>query len=276
MTGLVRKGYETVRNEGLRAAVRKTWTVLAGTLVDVTFPHLPPLAVEYYFDAKSVCSSRMSDANPTRPVWVDPGRITYYHGSGPSGFGRVVDGDWDEPECRFDDHVVHRSLRQRYDEGRDWSETELYDRYADRIDAGDPYWRCRTDEELEAYLESIDELYGTISENGYESQRTLLSKNPDSVRRQNTDAPHPVIQEIGVNIYRDGTMAKKGAGFHRLSIAKLVGVERVPVTVRVRHAEWQSIRDEITDAESIEQLSPTARDHLRHPDVDAHVPDSLA
>lgn len=66
-----------------------------------------------------------------------------------------------------------------------------------------------------------------------------------SVRRRNTDAPHPILQEIGVNIHRDGTMAKKGAGTHRLALARIVGVERVPVTVRVRHAEWQSVRDEI-------------------------------
>jgi hypothetical protein len=102
---------------------------------------------------------------------------------------------------------------------------------------GNPYWRCTTLEELESYLESIDRLHGEISENEYKSQRELLTEDPLSVRQRNTDAPHPILQEIGVNVHRDGTLAKKGAGSHRLALAQIAGVEQVPVTVRVRHAE---------------------------------------
>lgn len=48
------------------------------------------------------------------------------------------------------------SLSSRYEDGADWADTELYERYRERIQKGDPYWRCTTLEELESYFESID------------------------------------------------------------------------------------------------------------------------
>lgn len=275
---LLKKAYVVLQKKGPFRFLLTSVLFVSNTVVTWTkeyvFPLLPPVIVKYYFEFRSVVREDTSDANPAVPIWIDPDRIEYYHGSGPNAFGIVADGDWDTPTSRFEDHVKYRAVYDRYVEGMAWSETELYQQYKQRLERGEPYWRCTTQKELEAYFESIDELYEQIKERGYQSQRELLSESPKAVRRQNTDAPHPVLQEVGVNIYRDGTIAKKGAGFHRLSIAKVLEIDKIPVTVRVRHADWQAIRDEINHRDSPGQLSRKAREHIGHPDLDRIVPES--
>lgn len=281
MIRLLRRGCGVLRDEGLIPFLRKSSAFVRGAprscasrAFDRLYPRLPPVVVTYHFELRSRRRPDMSDANPARPVWVDPRRIEHYQGSGPREFGLVVDGDWDDPECRFDEHPVYQSISSRFDDGTDWTDTELYERYRERIRNGNPYWRCTTVEELEDYFESIDRLHAEMCEDGYKTQRELLAEDPVQVRRQNTDAPHPILQEIGVNIHRDGRLAKKGAGFHRLALARVIGVERVPVTVRVRHARWQSIRDEISRTTSPDRLSSRARERLDHPDLRDIVPNS--
>ena len=75
----------------------------------------------------------MSDANPARPIRVDLEQIDHYQGFGLKEFGLVADGDWDDPECRFDEHPVYRSISSRYEDGADWADTELYERSRKRI-----------------------------------------------------------------------------------------------------------------------------------------------
>lgn len=235
---------------------------------------LPANAVALAFAVRSRFLPHVSDANPAQPVRVDPDEIEYYHGSDdPKRLGHVIDGDWDDPEGRFEETAVYRSLEARFLEGADWEETELYAGYRDRLEAGDPYWRCTTEAELEAYFERIDALHEAVAEDGYRSQRELLADDDAAPREENTDAVHPVVQEIGVNVYRDGQLVKKGAGFHRLAIAKLLEVDEIPATVRVRHADWQAIRDEIRAASSRGELSERAESHLEHPDLRDIVPE---
>lgn len=56
-------------------------------------------------------------------------------------------------------------------------------------------------------------------------------------------------------------------GDHRLAIAKLLGCRTIPVLVRRRHAQWESVRREIAAATRRSALSEQARTHLAHPDV---------
>lgn len=53
-----------------------------------------------------------------------------------------------------------------------------------------------------------------------------------------------------MNVHRNGELAKSGSCNHRLSIAKLADVDEIPVLVRVRHADWQAVRDELRRADS--------------------------
>ncbi|MDG5818737.1 hypothetical protein [Natronococcus sp. A-GB7] len=273
---LVHRSRRILREDGVLSllwrSVRFVWTTTVWRRELVQW--LPASAVALAFAVRSRLLPHVSDANPTRPIRVDPDEIEYYHGSDdPWRLGHVIDSDWDDPEGRFEETAVYRSLEARFLEGDDWAETELYAEYRDRLEDGDPYWRCTTEAELEAYFERIDDLYESMAEEGYRSQRALLADDDADPREENTDAVHPVVQEIGVNVYRDGELVKKGAGFHRLAIAKLLDLEEIPVTVRVRHADWQAVRNEIRAASSRAELSERAESHLDHPDLRDVVPE---
>jgi hypothetical protein len=67
-------------------------------------------------------------------------------------------------------------------------------------------------------------------------------------------------------ISRDGRMILH-EGFHRVTIAQLLEVDRIPVYVVARHAKWQAIRDEVATTNTIESLSERAKSNLDHPDL---------
>ena len=66
-----------------------------------------------------------------------------------------------------------------------------------------------------------------------------------------------------MNIGRDGDIILDD-GRHRLIIAKILGISRVPVRVYVRHPNWMDIRSEI---ESNSKPSESNADILSHPDL---------
>lgn len=261
------------RTHGLRTAL---WHVRRFLVWTVT-QRLPISALARLFDLYGTVHPGRSDANPLRPVWVDPHAIEYYHPGEPKGFGEVAGGDWDRDACRFEELAEYRSLERRFRDGVAWEETALFERYRRRLADGNPFWRCRTEAELEAYFAEIDRLYERIEREGYRSQRQLLAADPERTRQWNNDAMHPALNEVSINVFRDGGMAKSESGNHRLAIAKLLDVEEIPVVVRARHAEWQALRDEIGAAESPDDLTDRAVTHLGHPDLaDVVPPDWLA
>ncbi|WP_331234310.1 ParB N-terminal domain-containing protein [Natronorarus salvus] len=75
-------------------------------------------------------------------------------------------------------------------------------------------------------------------------------------------------RKVAVNVGRDGELTFNNEdGHHRLAVAKILDVDRIPVTVVVRHAEWQAIREAVASADSVDDLGDRGRDHLDRPDV---------
>jgi len=276
---MFRRGVKILREEGPLTFSHKSLKFLSrrARSVILSYVNLPGPVLYWYFEAQSKVNPKMSDANPMDPIWVNPDRIQYYHSGGPRRFGRVASGDWDTPSERFDENIVYQSAKMRFKKGLSWSETDLYKEYYRRIDEDNSNLYGRqfgSVDELKMYFEKIDELYYSISENGYKTQKEILNENENkNVRDATEDNPHPLLNEITVNIYRNGELAKRRSGNHRLSIAKVhPDINKIPVLVRVRHKQWQKIRDEIRQAESPDQLSQRAYKHLDHPDLTGIVP----
>lgn len=231
--------------------------------------HVPTVAIHMWFGTvRRLDWDRYTDADPWKLVSVDPNDIEYYHWGGPFGWGRVADGDWDLDRSRFEDHTVYRSLRLRFRDGVDWEETPHFQYYVKRLEEGE-YLRKGFSSRLDIreHFHEIDELYERIQKEGYQSQRELYAKDPRRARAANTDTPHPLLNEITVNIYRDGALAKNESGNHRLAIAKLLDIDEVPVLVRTRHAQWQQIRNAARKANRHEELDSTVERHQSHPDL---------
>jgi hypothetical protein len=194
--------------------------------------------------------------------WQHPLLTPYLPSSGLGGArrfvlhnaGKVLAGDWDLVKVRFEENEVYRLLFERFALGKEWSEIELFQRYAREIAAGNPRWRhSSTYDRLVSTASEVEMLYREIRDDGY---------RPAGGRGLSAD-------EVAVSIGRDGQLLYNNVGgHHRLSIVKLLGVPRIPVRVLSRHRRWQDVRDEVrASRRGGVPLSDRAKAFLGHPDL---------
>jgi len=194
--------------------------------------------------------------NPHQVYWISPKQIHARNekviDKSERYMSHVIDGDWDQERRSFEDRTLYQSMERHFHQGIDWKETELYER---TIEDGE-YWRgITTEAEFEERCAFLDKLYETIRHEGYKTQRQLLGYKP----RRPT--------EIKVQVGRDGKFFYLN-GKHRLSIARILDLDRIPVNIIVRHAEWQDIRDTVATADSTTELEAHTRECLNHPDIE--------
>lgn len=171
--------------------------------------------------------------------WVDPEKIEYasliefdiYEDR-----GRSIEGNWDNLEKRFEDLDTHIAFKQRFIDGKRWQDTLFYQRRLDRIANGDFSWG-RNQSDLDKRCASWETLYQNIQQQGYKTHRELLREK---------DLTHSLLteDEITINVGRNGDLLFNN-GAHRLSIAKLIDLEKIPVKITVRHPQWMSFRRQI-------------------------------
>jgi len=210
-----------------------------------------------------------TDSNPFKILWISPAEIEFdvRHPDPPKKFGRVYGGDWDMTGDRFTERRVYQSLENYFCNDISWSDTEYYNHKQNRLKDNKPTRGCSDISDLEQYFNEIDELYTKMSEYGYKTQQQLLSEEPNKTVRKNLDAPIPRMNEIGVSIGRDGTFYHHSQGVHRLSLAKILDVNKVAVQVIVRHKNWQHLRNYIRTTGSIPQSIHLSDINLHHPDL---------
>lgn len=167
--------------------------------------------------------------------------------------GRVMGGEWDRTDRRFEETPLYRGFEAHFCEGVPWEETAFYEAVVGHIEAGTPMWGCESRAAFRERCERLDGLYASIREEGYRSQASLGGEAPPVVRLVN--------DEIAVCVARDGRLLFKD-GRNRLAMAKLLGLAAVPVWVMVRHAGWQAFRETVAATPWLrEELSPRLREH---------------
>jgi len=188
-------------------------------------------------------SANETDADPFKIIWIDPNSIRYttgkiifnqspdiprlqtlepnFTGVSIEEFGAVKQGDWDIKNDEFGELIEYKSIKQRYENGIPWEETELFKRGMKLIKShGKSYKYASSKEELLEKLKYYEYLLIDIKENGFKTQR-----------EQKKIKPH---KEVTVNIGRNGSFLFNDGGRHRLSIAKVLGLSEIPVVVKVR------------------------------------------
>lgn len=189
--------------------------------------------------ARWIMQQTTMDVEVFRIHWIDPDEIEYIAGvvtdSEPGAyhieeidpvpnrevsFGSVVGGDWDVDTVEFESMLTYRSLHEHFVNERDWEETELYREHKKRIRRGYRSFNSRSLKELTQKLSRYDRLYKQIRSRGYQTQR---ERNGDP------------LDEIRISLGRSGQILYHGEGRHRLSIAKLLGLDKMPVLVHTRH-----------------------------------------
>lgn len=207
-------------------------------------------------------------ADPWRLVRVAPERLTRWHSDRRLhwGLGRVQGGDWDraadvEP---LSEVPQYRGLVQRFEEGRDWADTALFEwvreRFADR-------GTHRGYDSPEAYLEDrcayVDDLFRRVESEGYRPNAKATHDNPLADGNAFEDAWAHHLEPLVV-IGRDGAV-QLSEGIHRVAIASILDLPSIPVQVLCRHVEWQRVRDRVATAE--DDVPPDCAEYRDHPDL---------
>lgn len=179
-------------------------------------------------------------------IWVSPEDIQLVTGRNwkpwskrLAHFGCVKGGDWDNRDVpdvptqhkpypkRFDEQVLFTSSREHFLNGVPWEQTPLYKRHVEILESTDDT-SIQTESDIDYSLNKYDLLFDNILENGYKSQLEL-SNLDDSYM-------DTLIDEILIDIGRDGELLFVD-GKHRLSISKLLDINKIPVVVLVRHEQ---------------------------------------
>jgi len=151
--------------------------------------------------------------------------IEFGHGNGKS---LVLEGNWDLLEKRFEDLDVFEATKNVIEGRCKWHETVFYQRIIAKIEAGEVLWRCRNKEEFDSRCKYLDNLILSISSDTYLSQKELYSST-------NND-------EVFISIGRDGDILFSNSA-HRLSIAKVINLNEIPVIIIARHAKWVKFKN---------------------------------
>lgn len=205
---------------------------------------------------------RYTDADPFAIRYVDPASIERsileYAPRHPQ-YGRVVAGSWDQRYNEVEDLPVYRAIESHFVEGVPWDDTGLLDCFIDQLDRFGNAWGYTTSAGFAARCAELERLYESLRARGYRRQDELEGEDwPRS--------PVPRFDEINVDIGHDGTVIWRAYGQHRLAMAKVLGIDEVPVIVQRRHRSWQHVRD------TLDEHGPSAvRDTLvegnPHPDL---------
>lgn len=254
--GIIKRLFTVWRTHGLEMLVERSFSYINWK---TGFDPRPTLLYARY----------ISSTQPrVEPIWVDPCKIKHQNiYSGVTAPGTVYSGRWDKSKKPFDERYQVQSLIRHFKHGVAWSHTKYYQNAINKIRNGRRWRGCENTEDVESFFNRLDRLYNSIQTEGYKSQTELLAEKPDKTRKLNNDAPRVELNEICVNIARDGEILWRRRGQHRLCIAQILQLPKVPVLVLVRHKKWQEVRKEMERANSQSEIPDNQKQYLSHPDI---------
>lgn len=234
-------------------------------------PIVPSLMKKVYWTVAPSCYRRWYptdfERDPAKPdllklVRVDPTGIERFTGRcyppwwrRRELFGSVLDGEWDQRSCdetpvlggppsrlflaeSITDTPLFQAMKRHFVDGVPWTETRFVQEVISLLETGEAgIWHgsCNRDDVLDR-CEQLESIYRDMSRRGCLSYRERL---PPQDRCGNViDA---MEEEILVDIGRDGELLLV-SGKHRVALARLIGLETVPVGFLVRHADWMETR----------------------------------
>ena len=155
----------------------------------------------------------------------------------------LAPGKWDQWSTKqFDNTIFYRSLVQRYEEGTNWEDTILYNETAREIDRRGVSYSYKyngysTRQELKNRLSYIDKIYQSISLEGYKTKEKLKNNITNEVE---LGSPHDSVNEVMIDLSRTGEPLFVN-GKHRLGLAKILNIDRIPALVIFHHSKLDCI-----------------------------------
>lgn len=212
--------------------------------------------------------------DPFKVEWVDLNSIERFSGLSDRGrrsdFGTVKEGKWDRGSPSewsetdrlrwavadtIEETTLYGSMCSHFLNGVPWEETELLSVLRENLHRyGHAFHGCRNDGELFERFDNLDRLYERIERDGYKTQHRLAKEDGTT---QGWGFIDRYAHEIIVDLGREGELLFVD-GRHRLCIAKLLELDSVPVTFRIRHEQWMKDRSNLVEK------------RLDHPDLWEH------
>jgi len=142
----------------------------------------------------------------------------------------VVDGEWDRASKPVEKDFRFRGVQEFLRDDLPFEQTALYPReYNPGLSSPEEFARKRSS--------FIRTMYEDLTRD-----RRLLSNRDYGA----DEDPAATTAEICIAIGRDGQPILAD-GWHRLSIARVAGIERVPARVVLRHREWAEFYEHVAD-----------------------------
>lgn len=167
-------------------------------------------------------------------IWIRPRDVTDWYKADPDHgaprfrrrhSGMVVGGDWDMSRKPFGSQIKLDSIRDHFERGVPWQQTNLFDWMLKQIDEKGRIDGATSREDLIRRYDQLDRIYDEATRTG--TLRPHGSVNPS--RREQGG--------ILVHIARDGTPLRDGGGMHRFAIAYILDLEKIPAQLGVIHAD---------------------------------------
>ncbi|MFW9827325.1 MAG: hypothetical protein ACFFEY_07040 [Candidatus Thorarchaeota archaeon] len=195
---------------------------------------------------------------------VNPEKLTYISGlrfNRVRDYLKIFDGDWDLSNKMFIDSYFFKAFQQRIKEGKEWKQTDYYQiRFKNLVDEKG-FDDSTAEKKLGRYFSRLESLYYDVNENGFKSKREMMLLKGWIKRTYITN----LFDEISIAVGRDGQLLT-GHGKHRLSIAKLINIDGIPIIIIVRHKKWVKFKSYL-----IQYLKKKRRvdynEILKHPDL---------
>lgn len=210
----------------------------------------PPPNLIIYADPNSVAhylgDNKLTDGKRKMTGEMDRGQFTRR-----KNVGKCIPGNWDRKRGNFSNLKIYKSLNRAFVENADWHETSFYNHCIESINSGDKVYGCTSKKEFEQNrLRYLEELYIDMKRNGYRRQGHRPSDS-----RDRGGGFEGILHEVNINIDREGDIIfNNTTRYNRLSLAKILNIDSIPMTVIVRHKKWQNFRQDISSADSISQL----------------------
>jgi hypothetical protein len=147
--------------------------------------------------------------------------------------GEVLPGDWDKTGQMFCNSELFGAMQSVLKEQScSWDATLWYAQALARLSAGGVASTCHCEADIQDRLAEVERAYASAQRHNSQAQSLV------------GDSDLAADGEVGVAIGRSGAlMCCDGA--HNLGIALLLGLEEVPVRIRVRHPLWAEFRQDL-------------------------------
>lgn len=168
----------------------------------------------------------------TVPIYVNLQDIKW-GGRDVPGRGFIFSGNWDEDKQPIknylNSYIYSKTVIQLFIEGRPYYETAQYQEMSNLVKMKkfkDPRTRkCKSEEDIKAYFVKLARIYDELKGSGYKTQGELTTGH--------------IYDEIAVYVDRNGELQKrKGSGQHRLAMAYILNIQRLPVIAKGVHIMW--------------------------------------